>query len=228
MAGRFSKQELKNKLQQSAFHIVMSDGIEGVTTRKLSRGCGLSEPYIYQCYNDIPDLMRDTFVKIDGEISAMIQELIEESPVRINSFQDMGKMCWLLWSFYWKFLMDYPERTVFYWRYYQSGYYTKELQYEREQNYGVFVGFIRGEGMRLGFQNIRELECIVSMLIDDTVSLAVKILLGHLPEDCISVEDVYCSVFALLFRKLGLNIWDCGLSERRLATEEEASCEKNF
>ena len=56
MAGRYSKQELKDKLQRSALHLVATEGIERLSTRRLSAGCGLSDPYIYQCYSDIPEL----------------------------------------------------------------------------------------------------------------------------------------------------------------------------
>lgn len=52
MAGRYSKQELKDKLQRSALHLVATEGIERLSTRRLSAGCGLSDPYIYQCYSD--------------------------------------------------------------------------------------------------------------------------------------------------------------------------------
>ena len=59
MAGRYSKQELKDKLQRSALHLVATEGIERLSTRRLSAGCGLSDPYIYQCYSDIPELLAD-------------------------------------------------------------------------------------------------------------------------------------------------------------------------
>ena len=57
MAGRYSKDELKKMLHSSTFHIVATEGIEKLTVRKVSKGCGLSEPYIYQCYSDLPELM---------------------------------------------------------------------------------------------------------------------------------------------------------------------------
>ena len=61
MAGRYSKQELKDKLKRGALKLVATEGIERLSTRRLSAGCGLSDPYIYyQCYSDIPELLADT------------------------------------------------------------------------------------------------------------------------------------------------------------------------
>ncbi len=219
MAGRYSKEELKDKLQRSTFSLVASGGIESVTVRKVATGCGLSDPYIYQCYSDLTDLMTDTFLKIDKEIVYLIASVIRKQ-AQTESY-DMEEKCWLLWSAYWKFLMDYAERTIFYWRFYQSGYYTKELLAERQKNFAVFIDFVQSTGAQLGFSNITALDSVISMIIDDSVSVAVKIHLGYMPQSAVSAEDIYHSVFSLLFHKLGLNIWDTtsphqgGLKEER-------------
>lgn len=219
MAGRYSKEELKDKLQRSTFSLVASGGIESVTVRKVATGCGLSDPYIYQCYSDLTDLMTDTFLRIDKEIAHLIASVIRKQ-AQTESY-DMEEKCWLLWSAYWKFLMDYAERTIFYWRFYQSGYYTKELLAERQNNFAVFIDFVQSAGAQLGFSDITALDSVVSMIIDDSVSVAVKIHLGYMPQSAVSAEDIYHSVFSLLFHKLGLNIWDTtsphqgGLKEER-------------
>lgn len=219
MAGRYSKEELKDKLQRSTFSLVASGGIESVTVRKVATGCGLSDPYIYQCYSDLTDLMTDTFLRIDKEIAHLIASVIRKQAQ--TEAYDMEEKCWLLWSAYWKFLMDYEERTIFYWRFYQSGYYTKELLAERQKNFAVFIDFVQSAGAQLGFSDITALDSVVSMIIDDSVSVAVKIHLGYMPQSAVSAEDIYHSVFSLLFHKLGLNIWDTtsphqgGLKEER-------------
>ncbi len=210
MAGRYSKEELKDKLQRSAFSLVASEGIESVTVRKVATGCGLSDPYIYQCYSDLRDLMTDSFLRIDKEIAFLIDTIIRKQTQK-DDIGTEGK-CWLLWSAYWKFLMDYMERTIFYWRYYQSGYYTKELLLERRKDFASFTDFIQREGAQLGFADTNALESIVSMIIDDSVSAAVKIHLGYMPQSAVSEEDIYHSVFSLLFHKLGLNIWNAEAS----------------
>ena len=60
----YTKEELKERLQRSIYKVVAEEGIEGVTVRKVSKGCGLSDPYIYQCYKDLFDLCSVKYVII--------------------------------------------------------------------------------------------------------------------------------------------------------------------
>ena len=46
MARKYTKEELKERLQRSIYKVVAEEGIEGVTVRKVSKGCGLSRIFI--------------------------------------------------------------------------------------------------------------------------------------------------------------------------------------
>ena len=142
MAGRYSKQELKDKLQRSALHLVATEGIERLSTRRLSAGCGLSDPYIYQCYSDIPELLADTFLRVDCEVAELMRTVIGTQFIAPAKPVKLADVCRLLWGAYWRYLMEDPERTVFYWRYYQSGYYNRDILAIREKNFRVFTDFI--------------------------------------------------------------------------------------
>ena len=48
MARKYTREELRERLRRSVYKVVTEDGIEGVTVRKVSKGCELSDPYIYQ------------------------------------------------------------------------------------------------------------------------------------------------------------------------------------
>ena len=204
MAGRYSKQELKEMLQRSAFHLVATEGIERLSTRRLSAGCGLSDPYIYQCYSDIPDLLAEAFLKVDREIAELMGTIIKAQLQNPDQPMKLSDVCRALWDAYWKYLMDDPERTVFYWRYYQSGYYNREILSARRENFQVFSEFVGNMGRAVGILNNEELVAVETIIIDDTVSAAVRLHLGYIQKDAISADDIFYSVFALLFRKLGL------------------------
>ena len=113
MAGRYSKQELKDKLQRSALHLVATEGIERLSTRRLSAGCGLSDPYIYQCYSDIPELLADTFLRVDCEVAELMRTVIGTQFIAPAKPVKLADACRLLWGAYWRYLMEDPERTVF-------------------------------------------------------------------------------------------------------------------
>ena len=72
----YTKEELKERLQRSIYKVVAEEGIEGVTVRKVSKGCGLSDPYIYQCYKDLFDLMDPEVIVsniIDSTVSVAVK-----------------------------------------------------------------------------------------------------------------------------------------------------------
>lgn len=208
MAGRYTKLELKEMLCRSAFHVVMEEGIEHLTVRKVANGCGLSDPYIYQCYSDLQDMLEAVFMKIDGDVAKLMQKIIANNIIDVVASKDLEKMCWEMWKAYWDFLMADPEQTVFYWRYYQSAYYTKEMLMERRGHFETFVNFISKVSMDMKISDKINPDVIVSNIIDSTVSVAVKIHLGFIEKDAITEKTVYRSVFALLFHLAGKDIWE--------------------
>lgn len=208
MARKYTREELKQKLQRSVYRVVTEEGIEGVTVRKVSKGCGLSDPYIYQCYKDLFDLMETSFFEVDNKVAEMIQELIQNQKSELRHPQDLEKMCWTLWSAYWEFLMSDPEQTVFYWRFYQSAHYTKEILKVRQQGYEVFVNYVEEVGKMFGVSDLMDTEVIVSNIIDSTVSVAVKMHLGYMDRTALKARTIYESVFALLFHLLHIDAWN--------------------
>lgn len=208
MAGRYTKLELKEMLCRSAFHVVMEEGIEHLTVRKVANGCGLSDPYIYQCYSDLQDMLEAVFMKIDGDVAKLMQKIIANNIIDVVASKDLEKMCWEMWKAYWDFLMADPEQTVFYWRYYQSAYYTKEMLMERREHFETFVNFISKVSTDMKISDKINPDVIVSNIIDSTVSVAVKIHLGFIEKDAITEKTVYRSVFALLFHLAGKDIWE--------------------
>ena len=212
MAGRYTHSELKSKLHRSTYQVVKTAGIEGLTVRKVVQGCGFSDPYLYRCYGDLNELLQDAFMAIDEKVSGMIAQVIRlnlsnpDHPDR----KSLDDICWTIWSAYWNFLMEDPDQTVFYWRFYQSGRYSRELEKKRQENFGVFIDFLNQVGRIICMQDRLKqlnLDTLTSNIIDDTVSVAVKIHLGYITENPGTAKLVYESAFALLFHLLGRDIW---------------------
>lgn len=211
MARKYTKEELKERLQRSIYKVVAEEGIEGVTVRKVSKGCGLSDPYIYQCYKDLFDLMETSFFEVDGKVAGMIQNLIQKQKAELKTAEDLESMCWTLWSAYWEFLMSDPEQTIFYWRFYQSAHYTKKILEVRQQSVEVFVNYMVETGRMFGVSDLMDPEVIVSNIIDSTVSVAVKMHLGYMDKTALKARTIYKTVFALLFQLLHIDVWNGGI-----------------
>lgn len=207
MAGRFSKTELKSMLNCSAYRVVATEGIERVTTRKVSKGAGLSDPYIYQCYSDMDDLLKSAFLEINKEIAEIIKNMLQTYNPESITQEETEKRCWEMWSTYWDFLMAQPEKTIFYWRFSQSGYYSKELFDARQKNFDLFFKFLNDAEERSGLTDITDTDTIVADIFVGTVGMAVKIHLGYIEKTESIKYDIYHSVFAVFFRRIGIDIY---------------------
>lgn len=224
MAGKYSKAELKEMLHRSAYHIVATEGIEGVTVRKVSRGCGLSDPYIYQCYSDMRELLTAAYFEVDRAVAAKMGALVQLEQIRDEDLvNELNRACWHLWSAYWDFLMEDPEKTVFYWRFYQSGYYNQKILAVRRGYYGDFIAFVERTGRRLKLQDKVDLDIVISNVIDCTLSVVVKTLLGYLQPNSVAPVTVYQSLFAMVFHYIGIDIWKQCIEENQNSSIPDGS-----
>ena len=208
MARKYTREELRERHRRSVYKVVTEHGIEGVTVRIESKGCELSDPYIFQCYRDLFDLMETSFLEIDSEIAGMMKALIEKQTTEQKTTQESEETCWTLWSAFWKFLMSDPERTVFYWRFYQSARYTREILKVRQLEYKVLIDYVETLGKLSGVSDLMDAEVIVSNIVDSTVSVAVKMHLGYMDSTALKERTIYQSVFALLFHLLHIDVWN--------------------
>lgn len=208
MIRKYTKEELKVKLHRAMYTVVMNEGIEGVTVRKISKAGDLSDPYIYQCYKNLGELMADAFLEIDNEAVQLAEKLLEDERAHEKMEKNPRQCCWTMWNAYWNFLMKDPEKTVFYWRYYQSARYTKELLEIRKGVLSQFSAYVEKLGKDYGIQEMVDPEVLVSNIIDSTISAAVKVHLGYMKRTDLKVHTVYQSAFALLFHLLKMDIWD--------------------
>ena len=194
MARKYTREELRERLRRSVYKVVTEDGIEGVTVRKVSKGCELSDPYIYQCYRDLFDLMETSFLEIDSEIAGMMKALIQKQTTEQKTTQESEETCWTLWSAYWRF--------------YQSARYTREILKVRQQEYKVLIDYVETLGKLSGVSDLMDAEVIVSNIVDSTVSVAVKMHLGYMDSTALKERTIYQSVFFLLFHLLHIDVWN--------------------
>lgn len=208
MAGKYSKDELKEMLQRATFKIVAKSGIESITVRKITEGCNLTAPYIYQCYADIPELLRDSYFKIDKEIAGFIGKIPQIQTSVPDKKRELEQIAWIVWNQYWDYLMKDADRTIFYWRFYQSGYYNSDILIERQKYYRPLLKYIHDVGQILNAPKNVELQAVITSIIDDTASIAVKIHLGYISKDALTINLIYRTVFSLLFYLMEIDIWE--------------------
>ena len=219
MARKYSEEEVKEKLIRAVYQLAAAEGIEKVTMRKVAEGCGLSTPYIYQCYRDLPALMTDAYLRSDMEVANLMHVVRNLHMPGINKRKELEEASWVIWSLYWEYLMSDSDKAIFSWRYYLSGYFGAEVQEFRKMYYRDLMNFVNRVGKLYGVPSSVKLHALVTNIIDETATTAVKIHLGYIEKDALTPRMVYQSAFSLMFHLMGANVWLDSDSEQLKPTE---------
>ena len=113
MARKYSEEEVKSRLIRAVYQLAAKEGIEKITMRKVAEGCGLSTPYIYQCYRDLPALMTDAYLRADMEVANLMHVVCNLHMPGINKRQELEEASWAIWSRYWEYLMSDSDKAIF-------------------------------------------------------------------------------------------------------------------
>lgn len=197
-------EQLKPVIIKGTQHIVAVGGMVNFSFPKLTAEIGISAPTVYEHYKNKEDLLTTCFMEIDGEVSAMIAKMLKGVSLQKTNAESFENLCWLLWISYWNYLTADADRTLFYWSFYNSPYYTSEIQERRDKNFKVFLKFIQAADERFSVSSKCNVYMLVTNIINGTVSSAVKILRGEYENDDVNVNTVYHMVFQPLFSVFGI------------------------
>ena len=90
------------------------------------------------------------------------------------------------------------------------------LEFRREY-YKDLLDFAQRVGRLCGVRSPVKMQALVSNIIDETATTAVKMHLGYIARDALTPRMVYQSAFSLLFHLLGIDVWQAeGLEDRPL------------
>lgn len=201
MVRRFLREEVRVRLHESVQKIVAQEGIENLTTRKITSGCGFSDPYLYQCYDGIADLLESAFLEIDREIGCVISSAIPLIQFTSADRAAFEGGCKVLWLTCWNYLMKDANKTIFYWRFCQSGYRTADIDEKRKVHHRDWRAFVKDATKRHRLDQHADVELMLSAMVDNTLLSAVKVLRDedNLANMELSTETVFRSVFSQIF-----------------------------
>ena len=92
--------------------------------------------------------------------------------------QSLDDFCWLLRLPYWNYLTADYDRTLFYWHFCNSEYYTPTVVQQRMHNGKAFWELVQSVNGLSPFSEKCNLEMLVWNLLDNTVAMAAKVLRG--------------------------------------------------
>ena len=204
MGTHRTPEQLKSIIMKGTQHIVAEGGMINFSFPRLTAETGISAPTVYEHYKNKEDLLTTCFMTIDNEVSSMITSMLSGMPSKISDMTGLENLCWILWISYWNYLTAAADRTLFYWSFYNSHYYTPEIHKKRDGNFETFLGFVSAVDERFLVSRKCNIRMLVANMIDGTVSMAVKVLKGFYPNDDVTAHTVYSMVFQPVFSMLDI------------------------
>lgn len=200
--------ELKNIIINGTQHLVAVGGISNFSFPKLSAETGISAPTVYEHYKNKEVLLRSCFMKTDLEIVELVKIFIKKMPPKWDSEPDsINAYFQLMWMAYWNFLLSDTDKTVFYWRYYNSDYYNKELADERAKNFADFVAFVDELDEKYNISKEHNFIILLSNIVNATVRFAVKVIDGEYENNEITAKTIYRMIFQPIFSIFGIDAY---------------------
>ena len=107
----------KQAFIEGTVRVVAKDGLDKTTTKAIATEAGLSEAYIYRCFESKEALLCAAFHMEDVAFAYFLKQNlvgmhIQNAPWKDRAFQ--------LWSASWRFILGRKDDCLFYLRYYYS------------------------------------------------------------------------------------------------------------
>ena len=203
MKHKHTPEEQRRLIVQGTRHLIAVGGMNNFSFPKLMEETGINAPAVYELYKNKEDLLTSCYLDIDREIALLLERALKRVPPHRDQVEAIYDYCWALWGAYWDYLMEDPERTLFYWRFYSSRYYTNAIVSIRSRNFQAFFSFVENLDTRFHVSEKNNRQVLAGNLIDGTLSGAVKVITGGYPNDDLTVGTIYRTVFQPVFTVLG-------------------------
>mgnify|MGYP001707645436 FL=1 len=138
MASQRTPEQLKTIILKATQHLVAVGGMQNFSYPKLAAETGINAPTVYEHYKNKEALLTTCFLTIDNEIACKIANAPKSLSAGVKDLQSLDDLCWLLWLPYWNYLTADYDRTLFYWHFCNSEYYTPTVVQQRMQNGKAF------------------------------------------------------------------------------------------
>ena len=201
---KYDPEAFRQRIKQGTLHLIATGGMSNFSFPKLTAVTGIVPPTVYELYKNKEDLLATCFLEIDAEIGRLLADAMKKTPPHRDQVEDVENYCWLLWVTYWRYLMADADRTLFYWAFYNSEYYTDAVIQQRDKNYLPFVQYVDEIDKRFHISERCNRHVLIMHLIDGTLNAAVKVFRGEFGNDDVTINTIYHAVFQPVFAVLEL------------------------
>ena len=196
---KYDPEAFRQRIKQGTLHLIATGGMSNFSFPKLTAVTGIVPPTVYELYKNKEDLLATCFLEIDAEIGRLLADAMKKTPPHRDQVEDVENYCRLLWVTYWCYLMSDAHRTLFYWAFYNSEYYTDAVIQHRSKNYLAFAQYIDEFDKRFHISEQYNHHVLIMHLIDWTLYAAIKVIRGEFENDNVTINTIYHAVFQPVF-----------------------------
>ncbi len=183
------QEEIRQKLMESAIHVVATEGIHKATTKAIAAHSGVNEVYIYRTFEDKDDLFAQTFALIDSELIACILKYV---PIMQMKEIEIKERCYIFFRACWKKILDY-DKCSFFIKYYYSQYYNSYSPLKRRKAYAEVI-----DSFAPAFKPGTDVWRMFNRILDIVYSTIIKILRKEIPDNEETAEDVFRVLYSAI------------------------------
>ena len=181
------RDEVRNKLINSAILVIARDGLDKATTKQISHEISINEAYIYRCFADKEQLFAQSFAMLDDELVDVVDKGLA---FMYDASLDFETRCRRYFFMTWDFLLGNRDKCVTFVRYYYSPYFLKHSAQDHLQRYKPIISKFKP-----AFKAEADVWMILNFILNVLLDFAVKV---H--NDQMSKEDDYAEhVFRVIY-----------------------------
>ena len=164
----------KQAFIEGTIRVVARDGLDKTTTKAIATEAGLSEAYIYRCYDSKDFLLQATFHMEDVCLAEHVRKSLSVMRIRGLNWKER---CFLLWKSCWEFILHKPDDCRFYLQYYYSASCRRHAYDEHLKYFHSLFNEIRPV-----FRPDTNVDMLLHQIFDTMLSFAARVLSGEIKD----------------------------------------------
>lgn len=180
----------KQAFIEGTVRVVARDGLDKTTTKSIATEAGLSEAYIYRCFESKEALLCAAFHMEDVAFAYFLKQNlvgmhIQNAPWKDRAFQ--------LWSASWRFILGRKDDCLFYLRYYYS---ANCRTYAYEEHLQCFQELFAA--VEQTFKPEANVNMLLHQVFDTMLSFAARVLGGEMPDDDATTQWAFEQIYSFV------------------------------
>lgn len=192
----------KQAFIEGTIRVVARDGLDKTTTKAIATEAGLSEAYIYRCFESKEALLCAAFHMEDVAFAYFLKQNlvgmhIQNTPWKDRAFQ--------LWSASWRFILGRRDDCLFYLRYYYS---ANCRTYAYEEHLQCFQELFAA--VEQTFKPEANVNMLLHQVFDTMLSFAARVLGGEMPDDDATTQWAFEQIYSFVVPNVHTQAIHCG------------------